>query len=198
MAEVMTFEQFQATGKAVADLAAALPDWQFEPGAHGRVYLDVLYIEGTDEKWPHPELGKWHLMLGNMDWQTDDLALLERKLYEFAISEDYISAPPAAERLTWFDLSKVASGTRVRFVEGWDIFPDCFVPAGTLGTVIENNLNEITSAMEVLPDDLDIRRALAEWDGQIELSPFTGGGVAHTDEQGNDLAWQELSPVATI
>jgi len=100
--------------------------------------------------------------------------------------------------LSWFDLSKVEAGTRVRFVEGWDIFPDCFVPEGTLATVIENNLNEITSAIEVLPDDLEIRRALKEWDGQIELSPFLGGGVAHLDENGNDLAWQELSPVEVL
>ena len=100
--------------------------------------------------------------------------------------------------LSWFDLSKVKAGTRVRFVEGWDIFPQCFVPAGTLATVIENNLNEITSSMEVLPDDLEIRRALSEWDGQIELSPFFGGGVAHTDENGDDLAWQDRSPLEVL
>lgn len=100
--------------------------------------------------------------------------------------------------LSWFDLSKVKDGTRVRFAQDWDIFPECVVPAGTLATVVNNSLNEITSEMHVLADPLEIRRALEKWDGEVYLSPFLGGGVAHLDENGEDLAWQDLSPLEVL
>jgi len=100
-----------------------------------------------------------------------------------------------AKQLTWFNLSKVENGARVEFVVDWDIFPDCLVPTGTIATIVENNLNEITSEMLVLPDNVRVQRALEHWDGQIILSPFEGG-TSQVDENGNDLTWQELSPLA--
>jgi hypothetical protein len=65
--------------------------------------------------------------------------------------------------LNWFDLSKVANGTRVVFAEAWDIFPECIVPAGSTATVTENGLNELACACIVTPDDPALRTALAQW-----------------------------------
>ncbi len=47
--------------------------------------------------------------------------------------------------LSWFDLSKVNDGTRVVFTAAHDIFPECVVPAGTLGTVVHNLGNKSRS-----------------------------------------------------
>ncbi len=96
-------------------------------------------------------------------------------------------------RLSWFDLSKCPDGTRVVFAEPHDIFPECIVPAGAEAVIKENGLNEIWSAMLVLPDDEQLRAALREWDGCVHMtgpepgtlsrewfedSPFTLAGVS--------------------
>jgi hypothetical protein len=64
-----------------------------------------------------------------------------------------------------------AHGTRVVFAEAWDIFPECVVPEGTTATITENGLNELACACIVTPDDPNLRTALAEWDGDIWLTP---------------------------
>src|SRR4051812_35811027 len=93
-------------------------------------------------------------------------------------------APP----LTWLEASaELKQGDRVVFVEAHDIFPEAHVPAGTMGTVEENGLNEIWCTLSVRPDDEALSDALAEWDGCIYLSPR---------EEAGEHAWHDKSPVA--
>jgi hypothetical protein len=93
MEEPMTFEQFQSTRVHHDDLGAALADahWEGEPPASGFVYLNALYIEDVMDHWPDytKEVGKYHLLIGNREWVSNDLENLERELYEFAVSEGY-------------------------------------------------------------------------------------------------------------
>jgi hypothetical protein len=94
-------------------------------------------------------------------------------------------------RKTWFELSSEADvGTRVVFVEAWDIFPECIVPAGTMGIVTQNGLNEIWGGLDVLPDDPQLRATLDLWGGNICLSTPDPGADGATDE-----AWQSLSAI---
>lgn len=97
------------------------------------------------------------------------------------------------KQLTWFELSKLADGARVAFVEDWDIFPECIVRAGETATVTENGLNEMWSEMWVRPDSAAVREILQEWDGRIQLAPPLG---YDGDDHDDDPAWQELSPLA--
>ncbi len=89
----MTFAQFQATKTHCDDLGAKLSDamWEGEPAAKGNVYLDALYIGAVMDHWPEAarKQGAWHLLIGNCEWISDDLESLERKLYDFAVSEGY-------------------------------------------------------------------------------------------------------------
>jgi len=87
----MTFEQFQATRQRCEDLRAALQDEVFGAGVKGNLYLGRLYIEDTTG-WPADGSGKgrWDLLIGRADWQTDDLESLERRLYAFAVDEGYL------------------------------------------------------------------------------------------------------------
>jgi hypothetical protein len=91
--------------------------------------------------------------------------------------------------MTWFELSTLANGTRVEFVTDWDIFPETLVPAGARATVTQNDLNEITMQILVLPDDVRIQRALEAWDGEIILSPTLPTCM-------DDPVWEEASPLA--
>ena len=90
---MMTFEQFQATREHSDDLGAVLSDarWEDEPSAKGNLYLGALYIEQVQDHWPEAarKAGKWHLLIGRDESIMDDLESLERKLYEFAVSEGY-------------------------------------------------------------------------------------------------------------
>jgi hypothetical protein len=65
--------------------------WDGEPPARGYLYLGELYIEEVQPHWPDAAKarGKWHLLLDRDDWITDDLETLERKLYDWAVSEGY-------------------------------------------------------------------------------------------------------------
>lgn len=83
--------------------------------------------------------------------------------------------------ITWLELSKVEEGTRIVFPDGFDIFPDCYVKPGTTATVTENSLNEACQIMLVRPDDEVVRTALAEWNGDIHLSPELQGADWHDD-----------------
>lgn len=99
---------------------------------------------------------------------------------------------------TWFELARdLVPGSRVKFVTSWDIYPECVVPAGTLGTVKDTGLNEIWGGLLVLPDDADLRNALASWNGEIQLGYNEGldPGVA---DASSDPAWQQPSPLVVV
>jgi hypothetical protein len=96
-------------------------------------------------------------------------------------------------QLTWLQASRLKSGERVVFAETHDIFPEALVPQGTKATVTENELNETSCALWVKPDDIDLQKALSEWEGDIQLTPPLDR------EMGNrEPTWDELSPPATI
>lgn len=87
----MTFEEFQATGRRCDDL---------DGNGRGRRYLDILFIEEVLPNWPEAarKEGKWHLLIENCEWITDDLAALERRLYDWAIQSGYVEQPPETEQ----------------------------------------------------------------------------------------------------
>lgn len=74
---MMTFEQFQATGRDVEDVSEAAGDEEVRPG---RVYAGDFYIESSGD---HAD-GKWMLTLESSGYLSDDLESLERRLYEYA------------------------------------------------------------------------------------------------------------------
>lgn len=78
----MTFEEFAATGRAVESLPDTACDQGLEEGP-GRVYAQGLYIEGDSTTG-------YHLTIGNSQ-TSGALTDLERQLYAFGVSEDYIS-----------------------------------------------------------------------------------------------------------
>lgn len=81
---LLSFEQFQATKKDVESLSDLDPDWS-DPGL---VYADALHIVKTDLWESEFRLGgKFYLVIGNMEWQSDDLESLERHLYRFYVME---------------------------------------------------------------------------------------------------------------
>jgi hypothetical protein len=74
----MTFEEFQATGRDVADIGAEVdaPDLA---GIPGRVYAGDLHIEVV--------ASGWRAVIGNREHRSADLAEVERALYQFAVDE---------------------------------------------------------------------------------------------------------------
>lgn len=93
---VLTFEQFRATGRDVPDLRAF--DWYptdpADPRAvPGRVYLETLYIFDAGET-AVPTGRRFSLILGREEWVDDDLEAIERRLYDWAASEDYFKVSP--------------------------------------------------------------------------------------------------------
>jgi hypothetical protein len=91
----MTLDEFRATGRDVADLAAFNTlDCQGFQGP-GRVYVDDLAIEGTPDRW--------YLTIGN-DSRSDNLEALERVLYDWAIAEGYLH-PDAEGTISAADIS---------------------------------------------------------------------------------------------
>ena len=95
------------------------------------------------------------------------------------------------KQLTKAELAVLPEGTRVVFVEDFDIFPEALVKAGTTGKIKENGFSEIWSSMLVEPDDPELREKLSEW-GCIWLQGGEPGGEI-TDE-----SWTELSPLALV
>ena len=94
----MTFEQFQATRTWSEDLAAVLSsdNWANDYGEvtpKGNLYLGCLYIEGGQDWWPQDtkDRGDWYLLLGRDEWISNDLTALERRLYDWAVSEGYFA-----------------------------------------------------------------------------------------------------------
>jgi hypothetical protein len=89
----MTFQQFQATRTYCDDLGSALQDarWEDEPTGKGNLYVGCLYIEERQPHWPGDRDGKWFLLINRDEWISDDLEALERRLFQFAQDEGYVS-----------------------------------------------------------------------------------------------------------
>ena len=90
----MTFEQFQSTRTECDDLGAVLSNgfWDdAEKPAKGFIYCGNLYIEKVQDHWPAAakSAGQYHLLIANCEWIDYELAPLERRLYEFAVSAGY-------------------------------------------------------------------------------------------------------------
>jgi len=81
--------------------------------------------------------------------------------------------------MTWLELAAIPDGTRVRFLAD-----------GTLGTIKENGLNEIWSALLVTPDDA----SEGGYDGKGAVH-FSGPDPAGPEE---DSRWYEQCPFELI
>jgi hypothetical protein len=75
----MTFEQFRATGRDVADIGPTLglPEMH---GVCGRVYVGDLHIVFLLSR-------RWSVIVGNRETVSAELVDCERALYEFAVDE---------------------------------------------------------------------------------------------------------------
>lgn len=83
----ISFADFQAGRRGVDDLGAAI-NADLDGVRPGYAYPGNLYIEYVTTLWSKAhERGRYMLILKNDDWISDDLTLLERKLYEFGIDE---------------------------------------------------------------------------------------------------------------
>jgi hypothetical protein len=116
----LSFEEFHATKTWCEDLGSALNDSTWDDGAPGRgnLYLGCLHIELTAEPLTMEDMSErpvWRLVIGRNEWDApnpprfvEDLnrveveaadaayRLLERRLYDFAISEGYADRPARA------------------------------------------------------------------------------------------------------
>ena len=89
----MTYEEFQAAKEWCDDLNGRFPH-DVQPGSKGWLYCGGrLWIEDTTT-WPEDApgygQGRWHLHVGNMERQSDELTELEEPLYDYAESEDLL------------------------------------------------------------------------------------------------------------
>ena len=94
----MTADEFAATGRDCNHLGEFLNDarWEHEAiPARGRIYIDSLYIERRPTAgWTNGTNGEWYLSRDpHDDILSDDLAHLEKLLYEWAIANEYIATP---------------------------------------------------------------------------------------------------------
>lgn len=104
----LTFEAFMASRRYYDNLHVPLgdthDDWLTRPNP-GYVYCGNLYIEKITEDWPADARakGQWQLLLTNESYISNNLAELERRLYEYAISAGYDDwtpdQDPIAERI---------------------------------------------------------------------------------------------------
>ena len=87
--ELPLFEKFQSTRKYVQDLGPVIEDESLD-GVGGYVYLDCLYIEDV-ATWTENvnKLNRWYLLLGRCDWHSNKLEVLEHRLYDWAVREEY-------------------------------------------------------------------------------------------------------------
>jgi hypothetical protein len=88
----MTFAEFRRTRMWSEDIGAALNDgrWDYEPQAgKGFLYDGDCYIEQTAVNWPDMPAGQWSLLIWRDEWISDDLAALERRLYDWCVGEGF-------------------------------------------------------------------------------------------------------------
>jgi hypothetical protein len=85
----MTFEEFQSTARWSEDLGSDLSlDDEHDIGAKGYIYLDQLWIESTETWEPHPlraPFQKWYTRIGNQEYESDTLEVVERRVFHFAV-----------------------------------------------------------------------------------------------------------------
>lgn len=79
----MTFQEFQATRTLTQNLESTCANTQWDSGV-GHMYLNALGIKILPS-------GYFHLSLYGEEWCSDDLAVLEMRLYQFAVAEGYTS-----------------------------------------------------------------------------------------------------------
>ena len=75
----------------------------FDHAIGGFVYLECLYIEDS-RTWEQDDEcanGRWYLPIGNWDEAHDDIRVLERRLYEYAVDEGIL--PRTIEKPDGFD-----------------------------------------------------------------------------------------------
>jgi hypothetical protein len=86
----MTFEQFQASGRDSNDLSATCFEdvWEeYTTPPRGRIYADSLWIERKPEHgWQNDRPEQWYLIIGNAEYFSDNLSLLERHLYKLYLA----------------------------------------------------------------------------------------------------------------
>jgi hypothetical protein len=95
---------------------------------------------------------------------------------------------------TWFELSSLKEGARVRFVRPWSI-SGCSVPAGTLATIKENSLMSDGIGISVVPDDKALQDALKESHGAIFL--WAPDNLAPFDPPETKF-WQSKTPLEVL
>lgn len=85
----MTFEEFQATRTACADLGKALDDarWDGETPGTGFTYAGTLYIENFSPAADGAP--RYWLTLHRDEYIDRDITVLERRLYDWACDEGY-------------------------------------------------------------------------------------------------------------
>jgi hypothetical protein len=105
----MTVESFQASRRYVEDLGEFCRDATLLY-VGGYLYLDSFYIDDTstyaaaiakgNESWPegispgYVDRGRWHLLIDREEYVSNDLAELERRLFEWALKENDLPAGP--------------------------------------------------------------------------------------------------------
>lgn len=92
---MMTFAQFQATRAECADIGAKIGA-DFGGLVSGLLYAGDLYIEKMQGNFA--AAGAYQLVIFNENYVSDDLAMLERKLYEFGRDEGYCGTLETATR----------------------------------------------------------------------------------------------------
>lgn len=88
------FDEFKKTGMDVEDISQYSD--MYESHTPGRVYLADstgtagLVMESTKDWTEHKDEGAWYMIIGNQQWQTDDLEEVELELFDFAISAGWM------------------------------------------------------------------------------------------------------------
>jgi hypothetical protein len=147
---MLTFEQFQATGRDSADLSEVLDECVDGPG---RVYLvtdtGALYIH----RWGG-SAGEWCVVLGNEQIVCEKLADAERALYSWAIGEGYTLTDSELARRDALQAERAALDEAASFERGLYL----------------GNTTRDPSDME------EAEQALEEWDEENgdELRALTG------------------------
>ena len=186
-AQVMTFDQFRATGRDSDDMARELGYTnEDEHGNHmpmpGRIYLGSLYIErGGDGEYslpadPNDSTRGWCLTIGNDSRKSRDLASLERELYEFACAEGYCErdlrdATPCGLNADWVNQCWFFGGDTAR--------------DGASGVYVFDEDDNTFSVLRVDGFDADEQKVIVElarfphWDAAADAArAIVAGGAA--------------------
>lgn len=130
----LTFEDFQGSRKYCDDIAAVLSADMGTKSVPGMLYLGVLYIEmRPPQGWTNASVtGRYQLVLHNTDWISDDLASLEKRLYDWAVAEGYggvdlITEDDIAKACAMDDLDEAcASLQKIAGIDDGGVAGQCF------------------------------------------------------------------------